>query len=647
MTEGKVFISYRRDDSAYAAGRLYDRLSARFGEENIFMDVEGLDPGVDFFEALNKAVSACDVLIALIGKQWLEIKNENDQRRLDSPEDFVRIEISAALDRDIRVIPILVHEARMPGSRDLPPTLRHLARLNAFEIRHDRFNADVDRLARSIEKYCKEDAERQQRVQEIAEQETQIAECLATAQAALKRRDWETAQSNYRLILKLRPAHITAKRGLQIASKKIEARMIEEARQTQTLSGGRQSLGQQMIDTLSILPRKVWYLGGSLGLILMLVLACWGGYNLYVSLLGTQTPQPIAMTTLTETISLTDTPLSTTESPTPTNTLPSLTTTATFLPVDTVTPDPTIPSSSTPRPTTATSTSTNTATPIPTITPTPTQVLPAKIVDDKGISMALVPAGSFDMGSDAEVALVECQKVWNGCERRDFVDEEPIHTVTLDSFYIDQYEVTNAQFAVFLNEQGNRDEGGTSWYDADAGAARIHQSGNIWQANSGYADHPATEMSWYGARAYCVWRGGRLPTEAEWEKAARGGLKGELYPWGRKSPVCDPGAENGAQFGSCKVSTAQVGSFGANGYGLYDMAGNVREWVADWYDSDYYTNSPQSNPTGPENGDRRVVRGGCWDSDNKSDLWVTSRRSLSPSWQGSNLVYGFRCARSP
>ena len=123
MAQEKIFISYRRADASGFAGRLFDYLSTRFGEENIFMDVEGLDLGVDFHKALDEAVGACDVLLALIGNQWLNIKNENGQRRLDDPKDFVRIEIAAALNRKIRVIPILVQGARMPKKKELPKKL--------------------------------------------------------------------------------------------------------------------------------------------------------------------------------------------------------------------------------------------------------------------------------------------------------------------------------------------------------------------------------------------------------------------------------------------------------------------------------------------------------------------------------------------
>ncbi|RMF02512.1 MAG: hypothetical protein D6768_08075, partial [Chloroflexi bacterium] len=144
---------------------------------------------------------------------------------------------------------------------------------------------------------------------------------------------------------------------------------------------------------------------------------------------------------------------------------------------------------------------TNTPAPIPTKTSTPYPPTPNPVLPN----MVLVPAGEFTMGSD------------NGGS-----DEQPVHIVYLDAFYIDKYEVTNAQFAEFLNARGNQSEGGATWLDADDPDAKIHQNGGTWQADGGYENHPAIEMTWYGAQAYCQWAGKRLPTEAEWEKAARG-----------------------------------------------------------------------------------------------------------------------------
>jgi formylglycine-generating enzyme required for sulfatase activity len=148
----RIFISYRRDDSAGYAGRLYDRLSERFGQGQIFMDIDTIEPGLDFVEVIEKAVGSCDVLIALIGRQWLTITDATGRRRLDNPEDFVRLEIATALDRNIRVIPVLVRGATVPRSTDLPDALKKLARRNALEISDTRFHYDVDRLIETLEK---------------------------------------------------------------------------------------------------------------------------------------------------------------------------------------------------------------------------------------------------------------------------------------------------------------------------------------------------------------------------------------------------------------------------------------------------------------------------------------------------------------
>ena len=160
---GQIFISYRHDDASYPAGRLYDRLLARLPNNHIFIDVD-LEPGIDFVEAIETSVGSCDVLIALIGKRWLLSPDEGGKRRLDNQEDFVRLEIATALRRKIRVIPLLVDAASMPRSNDLPDDLKLLARLNALEVSHSRFNADFGRLVTAIEAVLeKADAERKQR----------------------------------------------------------------------------------------------------------------------------------------------------------------------------------------------------------------------------------------------------------------------------------------------------------------------------------------------------------------------------------------------------------------------------------------------------------------------------------------------------
>jgi TIR domain/Sel1 repeat len=142
----RIFISYRREDSGGWAGRLYDRLSQHFGRDNVFMDINTIEPGLDFVDVIEQAVSSCDALVALIGRQWLTITDDFGRRRLDNSEDFVRLEITAALARNIRAIPVLVQDAPMPRSADLPDDLKRLSRRNALEISDTRFHSDVDRL---------------------------------------------------------------------------------------------------------------------------------------------------------------------------------------------------------------------------------------------------------------------------------------------------------------------------------------------------------------------------------------------------------------------------------------------------------------------------------------------------------------------
>jgi len=216
--------------------------------------------------------------------------------------------------------------------------------------------------------------------------------------------------------------------------------------------------------------------------------------------------------------------------------------------------------------------------------PPPPQVS-RQITDAKGVPMALIPAGEFQMGSE------------NGEG-----DEKPVHTVYLDAFYIDVYEATNARYAECVSTGDCKPPTSSSSYTRDS-----------YYGEAQYADYPVIYVSWEMAKTYCEWRGGSLPSEAQWEKAARGGLEGMEYPWGNENPVCEKGAQNGANFGSCGTrDTERVGSYSPNGYGLYDMAGNVWEWVLDWYQADYYAGSPARNPPGPSNGEYRVVRGGSW-----------------------------------
>jgi formylglycine-generating enzyme required for sulfatase activity len=241
--------------------------------------------------------------------------------------------------------------------------------------------------------------------------------------------------------------------------------------------------------------------------------------------------------------------------------------------------------------------------------------------------MSLIPAGIFSMGTDVEKAMVVCQNTMGICEPDSFSHEEPSHAVSLDAFWIDKTEVTNAMYAECV----------------EAGICPLPEHPEYHFNDPAQIDHPVMEVSWYDAETYCKWIGARLPTEAEWEYAARGGLEGAYYPWGDTPPVCKKGTGNGANSSYCGLEDSlPVGSFAPNGYGLYDMAGNVWEWVADW-DGDYNLLSPINNPIGPEKGTHRVLRGGSWDFD-PIDMGVSARIGDVPTSHGYDA--GFRCANN-
>jgi formylglycine-generating enzyme required for sulfatase activity len=225
----------------------------------------------------------------------------------------------------------------------------------------------------------------------------------------------------------------------------------------------------------------------------------------------------------------------------------------------------------------------------------------------------LIPAGEFVMGSS------------NG---EGYDNERPQHMVYLDAYYIDKYEVTNARYQACV---------GVGVCDAPQESSSSTRGSYF--GNPEYADYPVIQVSWVQAEAFCAWEGKRLPTEAEWEKAARG-TDGRIYPWGNEAP--DAGLLN---YDGNVGDTKAVGSYptGTSPYGVMDMAGNVWEWVNDWYGEDYYSVSPRDNPPGPETGQRRVLRGGSW-SNNGSFVRSAVRNLNLPDYWGN--FYGFRCVRS-
>lgn len=247
-------------------------------------------------------------------------------------------------------------------------------------------------------------------------------------------------------------------------------------------------------------------------------------------------------------------------------------------------------------------------------TPTPALGIGSTIISEKdGMIMVYVPAGEFIMGS---------------LDGESLYDERPQHTIYLNGFWIDKTEVTTAQYKRCM----------------EVGACTVPRGLAPWDdctiEVTGKLDHPINCVDWNQATAYCSWADRRLPTEAEWEKAARG-IDGRVYPWG---DVWNSGKLNSSD--SALHSTTDVGSFptGASPYGALDMVGNVWEWVADWYNDTYYATSPRENPQGPISGQFRVMRGGSW-ATGSYNIRTAIRLSNQPDFSVDED--GFRCARSP
>jgi formylglycine-generating enzyme required for sulfatase activity len=258
---------------------------------------------------------------------------------------------------------------------------------------------------------------------------------------------------------------------------------------------------------------------------------------------------------------------------------------------------------------------------------------PSDYVDDFGVPMMRIPAGPFIVGGDPTQAVEICRIFRDECSISWFLDEEPAHRVELGDYLIDQFEVTNARYAECV------DAGVCDPPDVTSSATR-----ESYYGNPEYADYPVIYVSWDDADTYCSWRGARLPTEAEWETAARGGLEGYAFPWGDDIPACETNSLFGARFddnGLCDdADSAQVGSYWPNFLTIYDMSGNVLEWTADWYD--FY---PGGDPDiSDEFGETyRVARGGSWYTYGDT-MRVAIRFPALPT--ASFDHYGFRCARS-
>ena len=282
----------------------------------------------------------------------------------------------------------------------------------------------------------------------------------------------------------------------------------------------------------------------------------------------------------------------------------------------------------------------NRASPVVAASQSPVNQAVKAIADD----MVLIRGGAFAMGTNAGLAV-----------------EGPVHQVAVKSFWIDRHEVTVAQFAEFVKATGYRTEseraGWSGVFDIRAGEWQ-KVDGADWQHPEGprstaAASEPVTQVSWNDAAAYARWAGKRLPTEAEFEYAERGGMAEKKYAWGDElnprgqyMANCWQGIFPSRNLGADGfIGRASVGSFPANGYGLYDMTGNVWEWCADWFGEDYYKTSPRANPQGPASGEDHAIRGGSWLC---SENYCTGYRAAARNHTALDTALnnlGFRCVR--
>jgi len=579
----RIFISYRRADSGESARKLYDALSPHF---HVFMDVEGILVGKDFRAIIEREIIQSDVVLIVIGPQWVSITDEAGMRRLDKPNDLVRIEAEMALRHEKIVIPVTVAGAAMPSADAMPASLSNLPFLNGERIRPDQHDSDTARLIRQI------------------------------------------------------------KRALGL-----------EVEPTQTIV----TTPSEPHPFKELFRNTIWFTGA----ITVGLTAIWLIGNVLLQILN-----------LSPTLTPTTAALNSTQS-TPLDSLQIVGLTQTFeagqtlTAIPTVTPTPTIDFNATVdaiatgtraaqqtaivetqiaeyAQQTAEAAATLTAMPTrtPTPTPDPLQVAYATAAaydyragntawspitqDFDGVIIVLVPAGCFDMGTSDDQAEYAINELGAQLEWLD--DEKPVNQQCFDApFWIDQTEVTQADF----ERQGGQ-KANSNAFDGD--------------------QRPVEGITWFEARDFCALRGMRLPTEREWEYAARG-PDNLIYPWGNgwNPEYAVWGDNSGGQ-------TADVGSrpAGASWVGALDLSGNVWEWVSTIYgidDGDYdFSESGERRYSYPydltdgreaNSEDRifvRVLRGGSWYYTNTTNLRAPNRDRIVPNVRSNDI--GFRCARS-
>ena len=547
-----IFISYRRQEALAEARGIYERLRAEFGSNSVFIDLEGLDYGEDFVESLDKQLQHCQVLLALIGPQWLAAPDGHGGRRLDDENDFVRIELRTALQRGIRVVPVLLNGALMPRTNDLPVDLQPLLRRQALELEFRKFDADIARLVASLRRIL-----------------TPAVPPPATTPTPTP------AASPTPAAPPARPA----------PAPQPEPRPEPAPPPVQTLLGTSQGsdVGKGAGSTGGAGPKPKT----------VLMAAGVGAAVLGAVWFATRTPGPApAAEQAVAAASVASSPAPAAVQPSPKSEPPAVA-------------SPAAP----PALTAAQVEALRKLKPdgqeiYKSLELKPKAVAAATVLsvgqrfrdcdDDSCPWMVVLPAGSFMMGSPES-------------EPERDKDEGPQHRVQVASFAVGQYEVTFRQWDACVA----------------AGGCKAKPGDEGW----GRGQRPVINVSWNDAQQYVKWLSAktgqtyRLPSEAEWEYAARAGTS-TPFAFGERITTAQANFDgnstyNGSAKGEYRQKTLPVGSLAKNAWELYDLHGNVWEWVQDcWHDN--YQGAPDSGRAwvnGCSGEVRRVLRGGGWFND--------------------------------
>jgi formylglycine-generating enzyme required for sulfatase activity len=640
---GRIFINYRRGDDPGNTGRLFDRLQEAFTPEQLFMDVDSIKPGLDFVKVLEEQVSQCDIVLAVIGHNWIDARDEAGARRLDNPEDFVRIEIGSALDRGKRVIPVLVGDARMPRSDELPEPIKPLARRHAVRLTHERFRADMQGLVKALQEALDEADARsraQAAQQAAADEERRRAEQAAREHAQAQREAKERARQEraHRRLVSARGA-TTAQSDQPGAARQRVGRLDPSSRRS---------------------PRRLMLIGGVFA-------ALAGVVAIWIAALPTRRPVPAPAPQL----AISGPGVLTFTGPeagpfTPDRS--SLTLRATgsgfhwsidgtapqWLSVSPKEGDLTPDASA--EVTVAVTTGAQSlmhgqhsgqlifrnhssneivARSVNLVVQEPKET-PLSLARERELKtkdtfkecsdcpqMIVVPAGSFTMGSPAS-------------EPGRDTDEGPQHRVTIAR----QFAVGTSALTFDEWDACVADGGCNGYKPPDQGGGR----GRL----------PVINVSWNDANAYVAWlakktgKPYRLLSEAEREYVTRAGTTTPFW-WGNSISPSQANYDGNDVYGNgvkgeYRQRTVPVDSFATNPWGLYQVHGNVWEWTEDCYHDSYGGAPPDGSAwTKGDCSNTHVFRGGSWRLSPR-DLRSASRGRLTTGNRRSDL--GFRVGRT-